>query len=34
MEFDYDTLEVWNGVFRYDDKKALEWWQGCLSKGK
>ncbi|MDP4152442.1 MAG: CehA/McbA family metallohydrolase [Bacillota bacterium] len=30
----YDMIEVWNGVYTDDDKKAMDFWQGELAKGR
>lgn len=32
--FDYDFVEVWNGPWREDNKKALDWWHDQLVNGK
>jgi len=32
--FDYDLVEVWNGPWREDNKKALDWWHEELVNGK
>ncbi|GIN69586.1 hypothetical protein J14TS2_00610 [Bacillus sp. J14TS2] len=32
--FDYDFVEIWNGPWREDNQKALNWWQQELSNGR
>jgi predicted metal-dependent phosphoesterase TrpH len=34
FDFDYDWVEVWNGPWRPDNQKSLEWWQSELASGR
>jgi hypothetical protein len=34
MDLDYDYVEIWNGGYKADDKKTMDWWQDTLSKGR
>lgn len=31
---DYDWLEVWNGPWREDNERTLQWWQEQLTQGR
>jgi hypothetical protein len=34
FEVDHDWIEVWNGPWREDNQKTLDWWQQKLREGK
>jgi hypothetical protein len=33
-DFFFDAVEIWNGLMRQDNLKAVDWWQKELCKGK
>jgi hypothetical protein len=34
LAFDWDLLEVWNGIWTGRNQRALDWWQAQLSAGQ
>lgn len=34
FDADYDWVEIWNGPWRSDNNKTLEWWQNELASGR
>ncbi|UVI31266.1 CehA/McbA family metallohydrolase [Paenibacillus spongiae] len=34
FDVEFDWVEIWNGPWREDNRKTLDWWQGELASGK
>ncbi|MCI3923740.1 CehA/McbA family metallohydrolase [Paenibacillus sp. TRM 82003] len=34
FDIDYDWVEIWNGPWREDNRKTLDWWQAQLAGGR